>query len=331
MARRMSDAAVKKLLVGLDRVGWKCGLSSDWLKEISELPIRGDSFQLAAIAAELAYVHRPITLRGLFYRIVSTGYFPNTDKKHYAKLGNLMIKMRRSGCVPYSWIVDNIRATKKPSSWSGLEDFAETVRDAYRKDFWASLPMYVHIFVEKDAMTGVIQPVTEEFDVPLSPVRGYVSDTFAHEIGSEWKRIEKPIHAYYIGDFDPSGFDLERSLRQKLAEHSDRCAEVDGEFLESDGDQPRIYWDRLALCEEDFDSFDLYELAPKKTDSRTRKFIEQFGERCAEVDALAPNIIRDRVREAIESNIPHDEWERLQAVERIERESWESTIGSLKD
>ncbi len=90
-----------------------------------------------------------------------------------------------------------------------------------------------------------------------------------------------------------------------------------------------ITWERLALVEDDFDEHDLYELPVKKTDSRSKAFIEEYGERCAEVDALPPNIIRDRVREAIMRYIPQTEWDRLKEVERIERESWESTIGSL--
>lgn len=333
--------AVKKLLSGLAQIGWESGLSDQWLEKISELPIRGDSFQLAAIATELAYDHKPITLRGLFYRVVSTGYFQSTDKKHYSKLGNLMTTLRRSGCVPYEWIVDNIRSTIKPSSWSGLEDFADTVRDAYRKDFWASLPQYVHVFVEKDAMAGVIEPVTREYDVPLSPVRGYCSDSYAHIVGSQWKQIRKRIHAIYIGDFDPSGFDLERNLREKLAEHSGRivyqeagdcCHDDDGlgfePFLPGEA---CVSWSRLALNESDFDEFNLYELDPKKSDSRTKRFVERFGDRCAEVDALDPNEIRRRVRDAVTECIPTEQWERLLELERAERETWERTIGSLSE
>lgn len=308
---------VEKLLTRLDRLEWKTDLTDGALESLCRLQLRGDSYELAAIAGELAANCQPITLRGLFYRIVSTGYFPSTDKAHYDKVGRLLCTLRRSGWIPYSWIVDNIRSTRKPSSWSGLEDFADTVRGAYRKDFWSSLPTYVHIFIEKDAMTGVIQPVTDELDVPLSPVRGYVSDSYAHSIGSEWKRIAKPIYAFYIGDFDPSGFDLERSLREKLREHSGRSVPVDE------------CWHRIALNASDFDEHNLFELAPKKSDSRTKKFIEQHGSRCAEVDALDPNVIRQRVRDAVMGQIPAGAWERLQEVERVERETWMSTLGSL--
>ncbi len=309
------------LLARLDSIGWQTKLTPRTLEHLVSLrQLRGDSHELAAIATELAIEFQPITLRGLFYRVVSVGYFPSTDHKYYSKLGRLLCTLRRSGLIPYEWIVDNLRSTLKASSWSGLEDFADTTRDAYRKDFWANLPDYVHVFIEKDAMSGVVQPVTTELDVPLSPVRGYTSDTFAHDVGTQWRDIDKPVHCYYLGDFDPSGFDLERSLREKLEEHS-------GLTFNNDCGAS---WTRLGLNSNDFEDHDLISLDPKQSDTRTKKFVKKYGDRCAEIDALSPHEVRRRVREAIESHIPVSEWERLKAVEAVERETWASTIGSLQ-
>src|SRR5262249_50970971 len=137
-------------------------------------------------------------------------------------LGNMLTRLREAGKVPRTWIVDHVRATLKPSSWSGLADFGDTVRDAYRKDFWASLEHHIEVFVEKDAIAGTIQRVTHKYDIALRVCRGYASVSFAGEIADEWQRIEKPIFAYYLGDFDPSGFDLERDLRAKLERYSGR-------------------------------------------------------------------------------------------------------------
>src|SRR5258708_38895512 len=109
---------------------------------------------LYAAAAEVLNREWPITLRGLMYRLVSAGHLPDTSKKSYARLGRLMTWARESGHVPLSMIVDHVRATLKPSSWTGLSDFGDTVRDAYRKDFWASLDCHVAVFCEKDAIAG---------------------------------------------------------------------------------------------------------------------------------------------------------------------------------
>ena len=98
----------EKLLVELDQLGWQSRLTDQTLERITALSLRGDSYALAAIATELAIDNQPITLRGLFYRVVSVGYFPGTEAKYYQKFGNLMSRLRRERLIPYSWIVDNI-------------------------------------------------------------------------------------------------------------------------------------------------------------------------------------------------------------------------------
>ena len=129
----MPSTAIKQkpvdtLLTNLDSVGWKPGLSRDSYAHIAVIGFRGDNAVLAAIASELALDCQPITLRGLFYRCVSAGILPSTDGEHYKRLGRVVTTLRRQGILPYSWIVDNLRSTLKPSSWSGLSDFADTVR-----------------------------------------------------------------------------------------------------------------------------------------------------------------------------------------------------------
>ena len=210
------------LLADLQSYGWEPGLSDESYQFIIDTGLHKKNLPLAAVAVEIAFFEKPLTLRGLFYRVVSAGFLPSTDKKHYVRIGRLMTKLREAGVIPFNWLVDNLRSSIKPSSWSGIGDFVETVRDAYRKDFWAGLREYVHIFCEKDAIAGTLAPVTREFDVTLSPVRGYVSLTFGHEIAELWNSIDKPIFAYYLGDFDPSGFDLERDLLAKLNRYCDR-------------------------------------------------------------------------------------------------------------
>ncbi len=272
------------------------------------------NLMLACVAAQIALYEKPLTLRGLMYRVVSAGWLPSTDREHYTRLGRIMTAMREAKLVPFSWIVDNVRSTIKPSSWSGLNDYVETVRDCYRKDFWAGLPEYFHVIVEKDAIAGTLAPVTREYDVALSPIRGYVSLSFAHEIADTWNQIAKPITAYYLGDFDASGFDLERDLRAKLQRYCNRP----------------FTWERLAVNKEDFVDFDLIPLKPKKSDRRYKAFVQEHGKECAELDAIPPTELRRRVREAINRHIPQGQWERLQETERLEKESFNKVLTKLQ-
>lgn len=281
--------------------------------------VRSKNRVLAIAAIAMLKAEHPMTLRQLFYRLVSAGNLSNA-KAEYNRLGGLMTRLREAEDVPRTWIVDHVRNRLKPSSWSGLADFAESVRSCYRLDFWASLPVHVEIFVEKDAVAGTIQPVTEEYDVALQVCRGYTSVSFAGEIADQWRRIEKPIFAYYLGDYDPSGFDLERDLRDKLQRYSGRKIQKDG-----------ISWERLGVRDEDFDALDLIRLPIKMTDNRAAGFIQEHGDTGAEIDAIPPTELRRRVRQAIERHIDTDRWARLRIVEEAEKETLEAFVGQLEE
>jgi hypothetical protein len=297
---------------------------------IAKCGFRGDNLTLAIAATDLLFDEQPISLRGLLYRVVSAGWLPSTDHKHYTRLGRMMTRLREARVVPFSWIVDGVRSTDKPSSWSGLADYARSVRDCYRLNFWASLPHYVHIIVEKDAIAGTLSPVTQEFDVALSPIRGYSSLSFAHEIASTWNQIDKPVFCYYLGDFDPSGFDLQRDIRDKLARYCDKPWWYEDD--EPHEARPNcVIFRRLGVLESDFKDFDLRPLAIKKNDTRSSKFRKEHGNRCAELDAIPATELRRRVREAIEFHITNrDEWERLQKVEAAERETLDKFVAGLE-
>jgi hypothetical protein len=278
-----------------------------------ETKIRTANLPLACVAVELLAAHEPDTVRGNMYLVVSAGFLPDTSDKSYDRIQRLLRNLRENGTIPFEWIVDNVRQTIKPSSWSGLADFAEQVRDTYRLDFWARLPEYIEIIVEKDTIAGKLAPVTREYDVPLHPIRGYSSTSYAWRIAQGWQEITKPITVYYMGDHDASGRDLERDVRSKLERYSRKS----------------FRWIRLGVNPEHFDQYDIIPLEPKKKDTRYKKFVAQWGARCAEVEAIPATDLRDMIRQAIESHIPAGEWEKLKEVEKQEREQWETFMETM--
>jgi hypothetical protein len=256
-------------------------------------------FGLAVILAE----NQPLTVRGAMYRGVGTLWVDTSDSS-YNTSNRLILKMRRLGLIPYSWIVDGTRKWDKPGSWSGLADYAEAVAESYRKNLWDRQTDYIEIFVEKDAMSGIVRPVTREYDIKLNPIRGFASETFLWSIAEEWKEIEKPINVYYLGDHDPAGLKIEADLRRRLENF---CG-----F--------RVHWERLAITEKDFES-DLLGFPVKRGSAAAnwQPYVDRFGDRCVEVDALPATVVRDRVRQAIESHIDQREWALLKAQEERER------------
>jgi hypothetical protein len=286
---------------------------------------RSKNRKLADHATAILEAERPMTLRQLFYRLVSAGEIKNKSAE-YKRLGSIMTRLREAKHVPLDWIVDHIRATLKPSSWTGLADFGDSVRDCYRKDFWAKMPVHVEVFVEKDAIAGTIQPVTDENDIRLHVCRGYASVSFAGGIAHLWNHVKKPIHAYYVGDFDPSGFDIERDLKAKLSRYSRRT-----EVRPHDCVNSAVFtWTRLAVRQKDFETHNLVRLPVKHKDNRAAGFCEVHGNYCAEVDALPPTELRRRVDEAISSHIDVDEWNRLLEVEQAEQETLKAFVLSMK-
>jgi hypothetical protein len=281
---------------------------------------RGKNRPLAQAATRALEAENPMTLRQLFYRLVSADVLRN-EQKEYKRLGAVMTRLREARTIPRTWIVDHIRSTLKPSSWSGLADFGESVRACYRKNFWASLPDHIEVFVEKDAVAGTAEPVTEGNDIRLHVCRGYSSVSFAGEIADLWQRVRKPIHAYYLGDYDPSGFDLERDLRAKLERYSGR------ECVGEDAPDARTFrWLRLGVRHEDFARFNLVRLPVKPNDRRSPGFRRTYGNDCAELDALPPSELRQRLEDAINSHIDPAEWNRLLEVERLEQETLDMMV-----
>jgi hypothetical protein len=301
--------------------GWKPGAVAGWNKAevqqnygiLARAGLRGKTLPLACVVVELAANRAPDTVRGIMYAVVSAGWLPDTTDKSYGRVQRILNSLRKRRIIPFNWITDNVRNTIKPSSWSGLADFATTVRDAYRMDFWAKLPEYVAIIVEKDAVAGRIAQITEDYDVPLHPLRGYSSTSFTYSIAESWDRIDKPIACYYIGDHDPSGRDIERAIVAELKDYVKR------EFR----------WTRLAVTPAQFKKYKIKPLAPKKQDRRYHAFKARYGDRCAEVEAIPAPALRAMVREAIESHIPQAKWRRLKKIEATERASWNEVMDNM--
>lgn len=291
--------------------GWRQHYVDEFYHPILEAGFNSATIAEAFVLAQIVEQVGPITLRGAFYRAVSAGLFPDTGDAHYRKAGNIVLKLRRARCISYSKIVDSTRRQLKPLSWSGMDDFMETVARSYRRDLWSRQEHYIEFFVEKDAMAGIIEPVTHEYDVALNVIRGDVSETFVYNIAEDWKAIGKPIFAYYLGDHDPSGLRIEYTLLEKLVDYSGRNDCI---------------WERLAITDDDYARNPLGfpikgDRNSKAWQSKNGSYLEKFGDKCVEVDALDPEEIRRRVRETIETHIDQGEWSRLKMIEAEERAS----------
>lgn len=134
----------------------------------------------------------PATVRQVFYRLVSAGVIEKTEVEYKGRVCRLLAEMRRDGSLPFDWIADNTRWMRKPTSFSSPEQALRQTAEFYRRAVWDEQNAYVEVWLEKDALSGVIYDVTAAWDVPLMPTRGYPSLSFLYSAAYNIRQIDKP-------------------------------------------------------------------------------------------------------------------------------------------
>jgi hypothetical protein len=158
---------------------------------------------------------RPMTVRQVFYQ-ATVHHIVEKTEQGYDKVQIALANMRRVGAMPYDWIVDFTRWQRKPRTFRNVNHALQETSRLYRKDLWANSKSYVEIWLEKDALSGVIMPVTSKNDVPLMVARGYASLSFLSEAADYMEAEERPVFIYHLGDFDPSGVNAGEKIEQTL-------------------------------------------------------------------------------------------------------------------
>ncbi len=255
---------------------------------------------------------QPTTVRGVAYQLFTRGLIENMGDKCVRNVSRMLVIAREKEIIPWEWIVDETRQEERVSSWNGLGDFGETVVRGYRKDFWQHQESWIKVFSEKATVGGIVRPVLDEFAVSFQVLRGFGSATSLHDV-AEKSLIDNGrfLEILYIGDFDPSGMHMSEVDLPGRVERYGGVVDIT----------------RIALTAADCtDALPSFNVATKQKDPRYRWFRQNYGQRCWELDAMNPNALRERVREAILSRIDIDAWEHCQAVEKAERESLNSYV-----
>ena len=253
---------------------------------------------------------KPCTVRQVFYLATVRGLVAK-DETGYSRVKTDLADMREAGELPYEWLADHTRWQRRPTTWGGISEALEDTAETYRKALWRNLNSYVEIWLEKDALSGVILPITKKFDVPLMVARGYSSITFLHSSGSCMREVGKPCYIYHLGDFDPSGQDAARCIEKGLRKYS--------------GDA-EIHFERIAVTPQQITDWDLPTRPTKQSDTRAKK----FGEISVELDAIDPNALRALVNDVIERHLPPEEYKVLMAAEESEKKLFEGLAGLVK-
>ena len=259
-----------------------------------------------------------ITLRQLYYRLIALGM--TNDLNHYKRVISAMTSSRWKGDVDFNAFIDRERAMvgKTKAEETDLDAEVDNAKsqirawmENYSRNRWENQPNYVEIWIEKKALQGVFESPCETYDVGLAPCKGYPSLTFLNEAKErfeEFQSREKNIIMLYFGDYDPSGEDIPRSIKENLSRMG--C---------------EIEVKKIALNPEQIKKLRLPSAPAKSTDTRSRNW---GGLGVVELDAVEPKTLEKMCREAIGEYFDDDLYTEL---EEIEEEDTVKFRGQLKE
>lgn len=265
------------------------------------------------------YPGMKLTLRQIYYRLVAGQEIKNS-RSSYNYLSSILAQAREKGHINPEAIEDRVRRLEgivntweSPKEYEGaLKDWTFDMANDYCRDLWASQEKYIEVWTEKDALANIISQATSTYRIPVAICRGYNSLTFLYETV---KRIRKRVGdresiILYFGDFDPSGEDMVRDIRERLSDYFE---------LWGDCTEPPIIR-KEALLREDIDIYGLPPDLTKRTDTRAKNFIRKYGDISVELDALPPDELINRVKNSINGLIVNpNEWKEEIKKEKRER------------
>lgn len=248
-----------------------------------------------------------LTLRQVYYQLVQANIIPNSEKS-YDALGVTVKKGRLAGLISWTAIEDRNRGISpwliQPDQLSVVDGLEAQL--AY--DLWTPQNAYVEVWIEKDALSSVIERPCARFRVPFMPCKGYLSTS---EIWRAGQRFGEAMEAgkrcvmIHLGDHDPSGWDMTRDNEARL------------ELIAGMG----VDVQRIALNTDQVKRFNLPPNPAKRTDKRFAEYARQYGTSSWELDALKPQFLDEQISEAVKGCISDaDAWEAVLAAEAKERE-----------
>lgn len=247
------------------------------------------------ICEEYAEQGYQLTLRQLYYQFVARGIIPNT-MKDYKNLGNVINDGRLAGLIDWNHIEDRTRNLEKLPTWDSSKEILSSCANQFKFDYWADQEYRIEVWVEKEALVGVIERTAYKYRCAYFACRGYSSQSEAWRAGQRfglYGEAGQAIKVLHLGDHDPSGIDMTRDNDDRLQMFSDGA---DVEII------------RLALNMDQVREYNPPPNPAKLTDTRATDYISKFGESSWELDALDPRVIDTLISKNIEKYIDFDKW-----------------------
>ena len=272
--------------------------------------------QMQSIVEEYEGQGLRLTARQLYYQFVARDLIPNTVQS-YKRLTSLLADARYAGMVDWDAIEDRGREPLVPSEWASIQSLVRSAIRSYRLPRWEDQPQYAELWVEKQALAGVLEPLAREFHVVLSVNKGYSSASAMYGAAQRFNSDGdgKECLLLYLGDHDPSGEDMVRDIGARLHEFGVGDLTVT----------------KLALTMAQVDAYHPPPNPAKTTDSRYAAYAEQHGDQSWEVDALPPDVLQRLIREALEEAVDQEAMDAVIARENRGKAELQRLAGSIDD
>ncbi len=252
-----------------------------------------------------------LTLRQLYYQFVQRNWLVNKQTE-YKRLGEILNDARLAGLVDWDAIEDRGRNLAPTPMWGDPGDPnspGEFILDwgrHFKNDPWVNQPNYVEVWIEKEALVGVIERPCRRWRVPYFACKGYVSASEMYDAAyrlAGFAEAGQQVTVIHLGDHDPSGTQMTENIAERLALLS---REIEG-----------IEVKRIALTMEQINRYAPPPNPAKETDSRYRAYCAQYNTRSSwELDSMQPSVIDTLVEEEIRMLVDEELWDRDIAAEK---------------
>lgn len=260
-----------------------------------------------------------LTLRQLYYKFVKNNWLENC-KQSYDRLGSIMNDARLAGLVDWDWMEDRTRNLMGVPTFGSPSEAIESVVKRYAIDLWDRQEARVEVWVEKDALIDVIRQACVPLRVDFFSCRGYTSQSEMRSAGVRLmdyaSRGQTPV-IIHAGDLDPSGVDMSRDIEERLRL-----------FMEEEGYM--LSFERVALNPDQIERFQLPPNWAKLTDGRAKKYVEEYGDKSWELDALDSEDLREMVTNAVLAWRDEDYWQDSLDEEKADIEAMKKAQAKLK-
>lgn len=278
---------------------------------------RGKTDQLRAQLVDVLNEDHPQSVRHLFYRMTNPRLSApvSKDDKGYRTVQYQLAKMRREGLIEYNWITDATRRGLHVNTFENAADFVRQMAGLYRANAWLDCEHYVEVWTESRSIAGIIEDDCDDLGVSLYPSGGFTSLTLAYEaaryINSQCAKFQREAQIIYIGDYDQSGVLIDRKIEQELRSHL--------------GGDITLNFHRIGINEDQIKLYDLPTKPRKPGDKRSAHVKETV-----EAEAMPARILRDLLREKVESFMPAGALNVAKIAEKSERDFLEQMADELE-